>query len=822
MDSVRFCIAKEFRFLDFQIEPNTTVDQISNFLVAASEVSLTGRGTRASAGAAGRNGVPTPSSVRRNSGFEGGGGGVGSGSSTGALHSSSGLEDLTVPSFAATAAMKPFTGDSSLISTLALPESPFCPPASPEPEVQSSTKPFLHRGKNRSSSAVLSPMVSSASIITFSRPYATPKGRGSGTSVIPTTGTAMTRGKSSQFGGTPSVVGYGEGKGVSQPVVACIRAAQAASPVVLQTIMDAVHVGQVRVSSFGTSHAGVSWSAVGKKEEASSGRGGFHFVDTALPSHESELEESPSRQRSISFSAPHAMDPYSVTEGRLGNSPPEGGGPPISFLPISPEASSPSSTFTLPPSVHIVLFCAQKCYTELLSETDRAAFALSTCISVLSTSQLNLLYPVNLRHSSFLNKKHLQEVLAFPEMLDTVSVSAVVSGYLRHLLLILRGSALPGDTVGKYVMRYLPRYLRLIRAAALLFYPGVDFRTPPESRHLLMPSSSATFSSPGAGNSFLGLSSIRGSAREGSSVSRRAPNTALNTSGSGTGDSSVDVPGDANLSVHGNTIFDASPSRSVNPSHSASRSSTFADVVVTPTDVLCLLSPMIAHLFSIRVAQLQFLLQSSSSSPSPSALSCTSFVFPRDSVPSPFSFPKGGSFSLGTSSPRNVRELAQHPPSSGRTHRMFSSFMPAGSPPREAEPPSLRSGCVPNGSSRSSFLHPRSEGGRRSGSEITFSREREGETLREEGEEGHRNGVSDAPMRSSLSPRKRNAEPFSNVGNSLKERHNAKREEMNPTSRQNSVSEGELTAAGPAALSYAEVREFLRYVIIRYSNPTPG
>lgn len=824
MDSVRSCIAKEFRFLDFQIEPTTTVEQITNFLVAASEVSLTGRGPRSSAG---RYSGPIASSMNRNNVFVGGGGGgVGGGYSTGGFHSSAGPDDLTMPSLASTAAMKAsFTEDNSLIGAPAHSESSFHPPPSPEPEAVFSVKPSNHRGKSSSSSGVLSPGMASTPLITFSRPYSGKKPRWSGTGATPTTTPGMPRAKSSQFGGTTgSVYGYGEGKGVAQPVVACIRAAHVATPVVLETIMDAVHIGQMRVSSSWTTHSGVPFSAGGRREDASAGRGGFHSFDMALPSHENEGEEPFSRPRSIHSSTPHAVDPYSMMEGRLGNSPLDGGGAPASLLPVSSDSYSSSFTYALPPTVHIVLFCSQKCYTELLSESDRAAFALSMCISVLNVNQLNLLYPLNLRHSSFLNKKHLQEVLASPESLDTVSVSAMVSGYLRHLLLVIRGSALPGDTVGGFVMRYLPRYLRLIRAAALLFYPGGDFLAPTGSRHLSKPSSSASFSSPGVGNSLLGISSMRDSTREGTPVGSRTQNTPRNTttttnnnSGSATAESSVDTPGDGNHSLLAmNTVPGSLFFHSPNPSHSGVRSSTFADVVVTPTDVLCLLSPMIVHLFFIRVAQLQFLLQSSSSSSSPSALSRTYFAFPQDGVSSHFDVPKGGSFSLGSTSHKSVRGRSPHPPSADGPPRMGSFFTPAGSPPsREARRRASHSGSLPKDYRRPSLPHPKSGRGHRRGSERKYSRDSEGRDIRRE----ERGGSA----RLSFSAHQGKEESFSKDGSDfLNARQHANREEMNPRTRQNNVSKGELTSAGPEALSYAEVREFLRYVIIRYSNPTPG
>lgn len=196
------------------------------------------------------------------------------------------------------------------------------------------------------------------------------------------------------------------------------------------------------------------------------------------------------------------------------------------------------------PSVHIVLFCRQKGYTDVLSERLRSGFALSTFVSSLTMDRAPVLRGNNIRNSSIINKRNMMELLSFPESLSTVTCSYEVTGYLRHLLLVLRGSMLPGNTTGCYAVRRFHTHVQVLRAAAVLFQP------PPEAL-----------------------------------VARVLPDS---------------VPQRRTVLTDRNNNSMLSTPGGIGPPD-------FTHVVVTPTDVLCLLCPLVAHLETLRRRPLRFL-----------------------------------------------------------------------------------------------------------------------------------------------------------------------------------------------------------------------
>lgn len=138
-----------------------------------------------------------------------------------------------------------------------------------------------------------------------------------------------------------------------------------------------------------------------------------------------------------------------------------------------PSNGGPEATFAVP-SVHLLLFCRQKEYGDILTEQFRSLFHFSLFASSLTVDRNVVLRRSTIRGSSIINKKNLLDVIAFPESLDTVSMCSDVSSYLRQLLLVLRGSSLPGSTTGVYLTRRYNICCQLIKAAALLFQPSPE------------------------------------------------------------------------------------------------------------------------------------------------------------------------------------------------------------------------------------------------------------------------------------------------------------------------------------------------------------
>eukprot|EP00796_Vickermania_ingenoplastis_P005217 gene5217-3735_t len=196
------------------------------------------------------------------------------------------------------------------------------------------------------------------------------------------------------------------------------------------------------------------------------------------------------------------------------------------------------------PSVHVLLFCREKGYAEMLPESFRAGFALSTYVSSLTMDRAPVLRSNNMRNSSIINKRNLIDVMANGASLDTVSLSGEVSAYLRHLLLVLRGSLLPGTTAGTYAVRQISMHRRILCAAAVLFQP------PPEA---------------------LAIRPLQ----DVGAPSRRPSTGAVTTNNSLVG--------------------------------SSAGATDFSHVIVSPSDVLCMLCPMVAHVFTITRNQIRSL-----------------------------------------------------------------------------------------------------------------------------------------------------------------------------------------------------------------------
>lgn len=223
------------------------------------------------------------------------------------------------------------------------------------------------------------------------------------------------------------------------------------------------------------------------------------------------------------------------------------------------------------PLLHVVLFCYGKYFSEVLSEEFRACFALSMYVSLLTMDRAPALRSNSSFSSNIIHKANMLFLMSNPDLVDTVSVSVHVSAYLRHLLLVLRGNLVTSsNAAGVYAIRQPGMMLRLLRAAAALFQPSSEVLVPRilQESNAAAPSSGKVETTPfltsSTSRSYSGESAAKPSNRTPSSP-RRSPvlaSTAL--------------------------ISKLAP----NLSH----------VIASPTDVICLLCPMVAHLYTISIA----------------------------------------------------------------------------------------------------------------------------------------------------------------------------------------------------------------------------
>ncbi|KAG5464855.1 hypothetical protein LSCM4_00299 [Leishmania orientalis] len=129
------------------------------------------------------------------------------------------------------------------------------------------------------------------------------------------------------------------------------------------------------------------------------------------------------------------------------------------------------------PTLRIVAFCSSRNYAILLPEPLRALFTLSTYVSTLASDSAVVLQTATASSSSIVNKRFMLEVMTTSDgqsLLETVTLSGSVKRYLRHLLLVLRGSFAAGMSPGALSLRRLPRWMTILKALAILFMPDEE------------------------------------------------------------------------------------------------------------------------------------------------------------------------------------------------------------------------------------------------------------------------------------------------------------------------------------------------------------
>lgn len=259
------------------------------------------------------------------------------------------------------------------------------------------------------------------------------------------------------------------------------------------------------------------------------------------------------------------------------------------------------------PTLRVVAFCSCRNFALLLPETLRAAFTLSTYVSTLSIESAVVLQTNNVASSNIVNKRYMLEVMSSPDgqsLLETVTLSATVLRYLRHLLLVVRGSFCATLSPGALALRRLPRWMTVMRAMAILFMPDETFL---RARALhLRPAHLLSYTS--RASTFAGIDRVAHSAlhRVPNSTSHR-PATPEIRNGSAVGAAGHSAT--ASQQHHaGSSYFMASSRHTTaavdDPDESEDSSGpspieSFSNVVVSPSDVACLLSSLLGHLMTI-------------------------------------------------------------------------------------------------------------------------------------------------------------------------------------------------------------------------------
>ncbi|CCW60141.1 unnamed protein product [Phytomonas sp. EM1] len=129
------------------------------------------------------------------------------------------------------------------------------------------------------------------------------------------------------------------------------------------------------------------------------------------------------------------------------------------------------------PSLRIVAFCDHHMCAAVLPESIRACFALSTFLSGMVKDNAVILQSNNSKYSSIVNKYYMNEVIfssAGSSLVETVTLTGAVSRYLRHLLEVVRGCLVMELASGPFIMRRVSKYITLLKTAAMLFMPNEE------------------------------------------------------------------------------------------------------------------------------------------------------------------------------------------------------------------------------------------------------------------------------------------------------------------------------------------------------------
>lgn len=257
------------------------------------------------------------------------------------------------------------------------------------------------------------------------------------------------------------------------------------------------------------------------------------------------------------------------------------------------------------PTLRIVAFCSSRNYAMVLPESLRALFTLSTYVSTLASDSAVVLQTATSTSSNIVNKRFMLEVMTSPDgqsLLETVTLSGTVTRYLRHLLLVLRGSFAAGMSPGVSALRRIPRWNTILKAFAILFMPDEDQLRArgPQVRSALLQSYNR------AGTTSMALDRTSHSAVYRSSAT--AAHRLLSPESRGTsGVASMATRragGDHGTAEERNEISGGgggglTPSASIVVPPSVVAIESFSNVVVSPSDVVCVLPCLLAHLMTL-------------------------------------------------------------------------------------------------------------------------------------------------------------------------------------------------------------------------------
>lgn len=235
------------------------------------------------------------------------------------------------------------------------------------------------------------------------------------------------------------------------------------------------------------------------------------------------------------------------------------------------------------PSLRIVAFCDYRACIAILSEPLRAAFALSTFVSSLSMDSAVVLQSTDPRSSNVVNKEYMQEVMNTHDglsLVDTVVLSSAVARYMRHLLMTVQGSTLAELAPGSMLLRRTTFFYRLLKVAAVLFMPHDDLFTRRVNPRMAYRGAGATATGSVWGDGFTSQpnSTTFGARRAQSSHAAAVP-PATPVAGSG----AAEIAFAPNKSDNGRVF-------------------SFSHVVVSPSDVICLIPAMVTHHLSLHRA----------------------------------------------------------------------------------------------------------------------------------------------------------------------------------------------------------------------------
>ncbi|CAJ1037975.1 hypothetical protein Q4I32_008003 [Leishmania shawi] len=249
------------------------------------------------------------------------------------------------------------------------------------------------------------------------------------------------------------------------------------------------------------------------------------------------------------------------------------------------------------PTLRIVAFCSNRNYAILLPEPLRALFTLSTYVSTHASDSAVVLQTATVFSSSIVNKRFMMEVMTASDgqsLLETVTLSSSVTRYLRHLLLVLRGSFAVGMSPGTLALRRIPRWMTILKALAILFMPDEELL-----RSRVQHTRSGLLQSYTRVTSHVALERTpRGAThREAAAVHCSTPSETRAAHQHPGGSQSVGSGGRQKVDQAEAATEDRSDTHKSGSSSTAIES--FSNIVVSPSDIACVLHCLVGHLMTI-------------------------------------------------------------------------------------------------------------------------------------------------------------------------------------------------------------------------------